>query len=63
MVRDLACDNALIDGEAVVLRKNGRSDFLALMTKRGEAQASFGTAAPGGLSDALARAEQQSEKK
>ena len=31
-------DRALIDGEAVVLRNDGRSDFLALMTKRGGAQ-------------------------
>src|ERR1700722_11274917 len=26
-VRGLACDSALIDGEAVVLRKDGRGDF------------------------------------
>ena len=40
-VRGLNADEALIDGEAVVLRKDGRSDFGALMTKRGGAQASF----------------------
>jgi len=38
-VRGLDADDALIDGEAVVLRKDGRSDFGALMTKRGGAQA------------------------
>ena len=32
-------DQALIDGEAVVLRNDGRSDFVALLTKRGGAQA------------------------
>jgi ATP-dependent DNA ligase len=32
---------ALIDGEAVVLRDDGRSDFGAVMTKRGGAQASL----------------------
>jgi bifunctional non-homologous end joining protein LigD len=32
-VRGLAADRALIDGEAVVLRNDGRSDFLALLTK------------------------------
>jgi bifunctional non-homologous end joining protein LigD len=32
---------ALIDGEAVVLRDDGRSDFHALLTKRGGAQASL----------------------
>ena len=42
-VRGLACDGALIDGEAVVLRKDGRSDFRALLTKRGRAQASLKT--------------------
>jgi bifunctional non-homologous end joining protein LigD len=40
-VRGLACDSALLDGEAVVLRKDGRSDFVALLTKRGGAQASL----------------------
>jgi transposase len=34
-------DRALIDGEAVVLRDDGRSDFGVLMTKRGRAQASL----------------------
>jgi bifunctional non-homologous end joining protein LigD len=34
-VRGLACDNALLDGQAVALRNDGRSDFGALMTKRG----------------------------
>jgi ATP dependent DNA ligase domain len=33
-VRGLAADEALIDGEAVVLKDDGRSDFAALMTKR-----------------------------
>jgi bifunctional non-homologous end joining protein LigD len=32
---------ALIDGEAVVLRDDGRSDFHALMTKRGGARATL----------------------
>ena len=40
-VRALACNVALIDGEAVVLRNDGRSDFVALLTKRGGAQASL----------------------
>jgi bifunctional non-homologous end joining protein LigD len=40
-VRGLACDSALLDGEAVVLRNDGRSDFRALLTKRGGAQASL----------------------
>jgi ATP-dependent DNA ligase len=40
-VRGLAPDQALIDGEAVVLRADGRSDFRALMTKRGGAEASL----------------------
>jgi ATP-dependent DNA ligase len=40
-VRSLNVDKALIDGEAVVLRKDGRSDFLALLTKRGGAQATL----------------------
>ena len=34
-------DRALIDGEAVVRQVDGRSDFEALMTKRGGAQASL----------------------
>jgi bifunctional non-homologous end joining protein LigD len=36
-VRGLNVDRALIDGEAVVLRKDGRSDFGTLLTKRGGA--------------------------
>jgi hypothetical protein len=40
-VRNLAVDRGLIDGEAVVLRNDGRSDFIALLTKRGGAQASL----------------------
>jgi hypothetical protein len=40
-VRGLNVDRALIDGEAVVLRKDGRSDFGALMTKRGNAEATL----------------------
>ena len=34
-------ERALIDGEAIVLMDNGRSDFRALMTKRGWAEAAF----------------------
>ncbi|HEY1864289.1 MAG TPA: hypothetical protein VGG77_11525 [Roseiarcus sp.] len=37
----LSVGRALIDGEAVVLMDDGRSDFHALMTKRGGAQASL----------------------
>jgi bifunctional non-homologous end joining protein LigD len=40
-VRGLARDSALIDGEAVVLKDDGKSDFVALLTKRGGAQASL----------------------
>jgi ATP-dependent DNA ligase len=40
-VRSLDADQALIDGEAVVQRIDGRSDFRALMTNRGGAQASL----------------------
>ena len=40
-VRALPVDNALLDGEAVVFRPDGHSDFAALRTKRGAAQASF----------------------
>jgi bifunctional non-homologous end joining protein LigD len=40
-VRGLNVDRALIDGEAVVLRKDGRSDFGALLTKRGGAEATL----------------------
>jgi ATP-dependent DNA ligase len=32
---ETSVDEALIDGEAVVLQDDGRSDFSALMTKRG----------------------------
>jgi ATP-dependent DNA ligase len=35
VVRGLACDLALIYGEEVALRDDGRSDFGALMAKRG----------------------------
>jgi bifunctional non-homologous end joining protein LigD len=38
-VRGLPVDQTLIDGEAVVFRDDGRSDFHALLTKRGGAQA------------------------
>ena len=40
-VRGLSADEALIDGEAVVLQIDGRSDFHALMTKRGGAEATL----------------------
>jgi bifunctional non-homologous end joining protein LigD len=40
-VRGLDADMALIDGEAVVLRHDGRSDFRALLTKGGGARASL----------------------
>jgi bifunctional non-homologous end joining protein LigD len=40
-VQGLNVDRALIDGEAVVLRKDRRSDFHALMTKRGGAEATL----------------------
>jgi ATP-dependent DNA ligase len=40
-VRSLACERAFIDGEAVVLRNDGRSDFVALLTKRGGARATL----------------------
>ena len=40
-VRGLSADEALIDGEAVVFRDDGRSDFVALLTKRGWAEALF----------------------
>ena len=36
-IRGLNVERALIDGEAVVLRNDGRSDFGALLTKRGGA--------------------------
>jgi len=40
-VRGLSVNEALIDGEAVVRQVDGRSDFEALMTKQGGAQASL----------------------
>ena len=40
-VRSLNTDDALIDGEAVVQRIDGRSDFSALRTNRGGAQATL----------------------
>ena len=40
-VRALPVANALLDGEAVVFRPDGHSDFAALRTKRGAAEASF----------------------
>jgi ATP-dependent DNA ligase len=40
-VGGLSVGRALIDGEAVVLMDDGRSDFHALMTKRGGAAASL----------------------
>ena len=40
-VRALPVDNALIDGEAVVFKLDGHSDFAALRTKAGGQQASF----------------------
>ena len=38
-VRGLRADEALIDGEAVVFRPDGRSDFEPLLTKRGAERA------------------------
>jgi bifunctional non-homologous end joining protein LigD len=40
-VRSLPVDNAMLDGEAVVFRPDGHSDFAALKTNRGAAEASF----------------------
>jgi bifunctional non-homologous end joining protein LigD len=40
-VRGLSADEAMIDGEAVVFHDDGRSDFHALLTKRGGAQAAL----------------------
>ena len=40
-VRALPVDHVMIDGEAVVFRPDGHSDFTALRTNRGAAQASF----------------------
>jgi ATP-dependent DNA ligase len=39
--RSLRADEALIDGEAVVFHPDGRSDFRALLTKRGGARATL----------------------
>src|SRR5271165_5040000 len=40
-VRNLPVNNALIDGEAVVLRLDGHCDFVALRTKAGGELASY----------------------
>jgi bifunctional non-homologous end joining protein LigD len=40
-VRGLNADEAMIDGEAVVFQDDGRSDFHALLTRRGWAEAAF----------------------
>jgi bifunctional non-homologous end joining protein LigD len=40
-VRRLPAESALIDGEAVVFRPDGHSDFAALRTKAGGERASF----------------------
>jgi bifunctional non-homologous end joining protein LigD len=40
-VRGLGADEAMIDGEAVVLRPDGSSDFEALLTKRGTERACY----------------------
>jgi bifunctional non-homologous end joining protein LigD len=40
-VRALPVDNALLDGEAVIFRPDGHSDFAALRTNRGAGQASL----------------------
>ena len=40
-IGNLPVDNALIDGEAVVFRRDGHSDFVALRTKAGGKLASF----------------------
>jgi bifunctional non-homologous end joining protein LigD len=40
-VRALPVDHALLDGEAVALRPDGHSDFAALRSNRGAAEASF----------------------
>jgi bifunctional non-homologous end joining protein LigD len=40
-VHGLPADEAMIDGEAVVFRDDGRSDFHALLTKRGWLVAAF----------------------
>jgi hypothetical protein len=40
-VRSLTADEALSDGDSVVFRTDGRSDFHALLTKHGQAPASL----------------------
>ena len=40
-VRSLPVENGLLDGEAVAFRPDGHSDFEALRTKRGAAEAAF----------------------
>jgi bifunctional non-homologous end joining protein LigD len=40
-VRGLSCGRGVIDGEAVVFQYDGRSDFHALLTKRGWLVAAF----------------------
>ena len=40
-VRGLPAEHVLVDGEAVVFRPDGLSDFEALLTKRGAQSASF----------------------
>jgi bifunctional non-homologous end joining protein LigD len=40
-IRALPVDHVMIDGEAVVFRPDGHSDFAALRTNRGAAEASF----------------------
>jgi ATP-dependent DNA ligase len=40
-VRSLSIEQALIDGEAVVFRPDGRTDFEALLTKRGAGRAAY----------------------
>jgi hypothetical protein len=42
-VRALPVDTAVLDGEAIVFRPVGHSDFMALRTTRGAAQASLAT--------------------
>jgi bifunctional non-homologous end joining protein LigD len=40
-VRGLPAERVLVDGEAVVFRDDGRSDFEALLTRRGGESASY----------------------
>jgi bifunctional non-homologous end joining protein LigD len=40
-VRGLSADEAMVDGEAVIFLDDGRSDFHALLTRRGWAEAAF----------------------